>query len=446
MKKTKLLLLAFIAILIANNAQAQSAFSIEEAVDYAIKNHSSVKNSLVGMQDAELQIKEIKYAGMPQINGQFAYTYNAIVPTQLIDAKNFNPEAAEGEVVKFKFGVPWGGQAGIAVNQLIFDATWLVGLRAADTYRLMASQDLTKSKVTVAENVIKAYYSALVAEQRSKILDLNISRMDTAIYQTEQYVKQGFVEKIDVDRLNVQRNNLITEKQKLTNLISLTYQLLKFQMSYPQDARITLKESLNNDDVKMIKSLVGEEVNPENRIEFLQMQTNKKLTLLNMERYQKGVFPSVSFSGNLGAGHSNPQFNPFERWFGSSALTLGVRIPIYDSGLRKVQVERQRLNVIKIDNGMEILKESFKLENEQAKINIRNGFEALDIQTRNMDLASEVLRVSKIKYQQGLGTNLEVVNAESDLKQAQNNYFSALYDVLIAKVDLDKAQGKLIKQ
>ena len=446
MKKTKLLLLAFIVTLIATNARAQSAFSIEEAVDYAIKNHSSVKNSLVGMQDAELQIKEIKYSGMPQINGQFGYTYNAIVPTQLIDAKNFNPEAAEGEVVKFKFGVPWGGQAGIAVNQLIFDATWLVGLRAADTYRLMASQDLTKSKVTVAENVIKAYYSALVAEQRSKILDLNITRMDTAIYQTEQYVKQGFVEKIDVDRLNVQRNNLITEKQKLNNLISLTYQLLKFQMSYPQDARITLKETLNNDDVKMIKSLVGEEVNPENRIEFLQMQTNKKLTLLNMERYQKGVFPSVSFSGNLGAGHSNPQFNPFERWFGSSALTLGVRIPIYDSGLRKVQVERQRLNVIKIDNGMEILKESFKLENEQAKINIRNGFEALDIQTRNMDLAAEVLRVSKIKYQQGLGTNLEVVNAESDLKQAQNNYFSALYDVLIAKVDLDKAQGKFINQ
>lgn len=426
-------------------AQAQSAFTIDEAVDYAIKNHPSVKNAIVGSQDAELQIKEIKYAGMPQINGQFGYTYNAIVPTQLVDAKNFNPQAADGEVVKFKFGVPWGGQAGIGVNQLIFDATWLVGLRAADTYRLMASQDVTKSKLTVAESVIKAYYSALVAEQRSKILDLNISRMDSAIYQTEQYLKQGFVEKIDVNRLNVQRNNLITEKQKLANLISLTYQLLKFQMSYPQDAKITLKEKLNNDDVKMIRSLVGEEVNPENRIEYLQMQTSKKLTLLNMERYQKGVFPSVSFSGSLGAGHSNPQFNPFERWFGSSALTLGVRIPIYDSGLRKVQVERQRLNGVKIDNGMDILKESFKLENEQAKTNIKNGFEALDIQSRNMELAEEVLRVTKIKYTQGLGTNLEIVNAESDLKQAQNNYFSALYDVLIAKVDLDKAQGKLIK-
>ena len=446
MKKTKLLLLTFTTCFVVWGAEAQSSFSIDEAVDYALKNHPTVKNSMVGMQDAELQIKEIKYSGLPQINGQFSYTYNAIVPTQLVDAKNFNPEAQEGEVVKFKFGVPWGGQAGIAINQLIFDATWLVGLRAADTYRLMASQDLTKSKVSVAEHVIKAYYSALVAEQKSTILDLNIARMDSAIYQTEQYLKQGFVEKIDVDRLNVQRNNLITEKQKLSNLISLTYQLLKFQMSYPQDARLSLKETLDNDAVKMIRSLIGEEVNPDNRIEYLQMQTNKKLTLLNIERYQKGALPSVSFSGSLGAGHSNPQFNPFERWFGSSALTLGVRVPIYDSGLRRVQVERQRLNVIKIDYGMDILKESFKLENEQAKINIKNGFEALDIQSRNMDLAAEVLRVSKIKYQQGLGSNLEVVNAESDLKQAQNNYFSSLYDVLIAKVDLDKAQGKLIKQ
>ena len=400
---------------------------------------------MVGMQDAEWQIKEIKYSGMPQINGQFGYTYNAIVPTQLIDAKNFNPQAAEGEVVKFKFGVPWGGQAGIGLNQLIFDATWLVGLRAADTYRLMASQDLEKSKVVIAESVRKAYYSALVAEQRGQTLDLNISRLDSVIAQTEQFVKQGFVEKIDVDRLNVQRNNLISEKQKLNNLIGLTYQLLKFQMSYPQDASLVLKDKLSEENVKLIRSVVAEDADPNNRIEFRQLATNRKLIELNQERYQKAYLPSLNLSASLGAGHSNTQFNPFERWFGSSAITLGVRVPIYDSGLKRVQIERQKLNIIKIDNTVEMLKESFKLENAQAKINLKNGFETLDAMTRNMDLASEVLRVSKIKYQQGVGSNMEVVNAESDLKQAQNNYFSALYDVLIAKVDLDKSQGKLIK-
>jgi len=309
----------------------------------------------------------------------------------------------------------------------------------------MASQDLEKSKVVIAESVRKAYYSALVAEQRGQTLDLNISRLDSVIAQTEQFVKQGFVEKIDVDRLNVQRNNLISEKQKLNNLIGLTYQLLKFQMSYPQDASLILKDKLSEENVKLIRSVVAEDADPNNRIEFRQLATNRKLIELNQERYQKAYLPSLNLSASLGAGHSNTQFNPFERWFGSSAITLGVRVPIYDSGLKRVQIERQKLNIIKIDNTVEMLKESFKLENAQAKINLKNGFETLDAMTRNMDLASEVLRVSKIKYQQGVGSNMEVVNAESDLKQAQNNYFSALYDVLIAKVDLDKSQGKLIK-
>jgi outer membrane protein TolC len=446
MNKTKYVLALLAWMLISFKLQAQTAFSIDEAVDYGIKNHANAKTAMVGMQDAELQIKEIKVSGLPQINGQFSYTYNAIVPSQLIDAKNFNPTAADGEVVKFKFGVPWGGQTGISLNQLIFDATWLVGLRAADTYRLMAKLELSKSEVAIAENVKKAYFSALVAEQRATILDLNIERIDSVIFQTEQYYKQGFVEKIDVDRLQVQKNNLITERQKLSNLISLTYQLLKFQMAFPIDSKITLKEKLNEEDVNRLRTILAEEVNPDNRIEFAQLETNRNLTLLNIERIQKGAYPSVGFAGSLGASHSNTVFNPFERWFGASALTLNVRIPIYDSGLRRVQADRQRLNLIKLDNGAELLKESFKLENAQAYTNLKNGFETLEVQKRNMELAQQVLRVSKIKFQQGLGSSLEVVNGESDLKAAQNNYFSALYDVLIAKVDLDKAQGKLIKK
>lgn len=434
-----------LAMIFINQGFAQSAFNIDEAVDYALKNHASIKNAKVGQQDAELQIKEIKYAGLPQINGSFQFSTNLLIPTQIIEAKNFNPAAKDGEIAKIKFGVPWGGQAGIGVNQLLFDASWLVGLRAAETYRLMASQEMDKSKVTIAETVRKAYYTAMVTEQRAGLLTLNLARMDSAIFTTEQYFKQGFVEKIDIDRLKVQRNNLTAEKQKLDNLIALTLQLLKFQMSYPQEAVLTLTEKLNTENILALRYVLENDVNPDNRIEYKQLQTSKVLTSLNIERIDKTKYPSVALSGSLGAGHSNLRFNPFERWFGSSVLGLNVRIPIYDSGLRRVQMERQKLNLIKIDNGADLLKESFKLENNSAKINFKNGFESLEIQQRNMELASEVLRVSKIKFQQGVGSSLEVVNAESDLKTSQNNYFSALFDVLIAKVDLDKAQGKLFK-
>ncbi len=440
MKIKKLLYLLIISL----PTFAQQSFSIKEAVQYGIKNHLTVKNAELEIYSAENTIKQVKAAGMPQVNGQFQYTANVIVPTSLIAAKNFNPNAAEGEVTKFKFGVPWGGQVGIGVNQLLYDATWLVGIKAAPVYRELAQRTVTNSKVAVAENVMKAYYSVLVAEERSKILALNITRLDTLLREIKIMNEKGFVEKLDVDRLQVQRNNLVTETQKVHNLIDLTYGLLKFQMGMKQQEPIVLKDKLSETDINSLQLPDYQGVDFGNRIEYSTLMTQRKLAALDMERTQKGVFPKVFFSGSLGAGHSNPRFNPFERWFGSSALSVGLQVPIYDSGLRKIQIQQHQINLTKIDQSALYLRELFELQATQGIISLKNGLETMKSQKANMELATEVVRVSKIKYQAGAGTNIEVINAESSLKEAQTNYFAALYDLLIAKVDLDKANGKLL--
>ena len=442
MKKT---IIGLLMLCIALPGVSQERFTVEEAVNYGLKNHVDVKNAIVKRQDTEMDIQETKQGGLPQVNGQFAYTYNAIVPTQLIDAQNFNPEAAPGETVKFKFGVPWGGQAGLSVNQLIYDASFFIGLRAADTYRQLADQTIVQTEITVAENITKAYYSVLVAEERSKILSLNINRIDSLLRTTEALYEQGFAEQLDVDRLNVQKNNLNAELSNVRNLINLSYKLLKFQMGMDVRSSVILTNTLEELETAAKATATFSEISPEDRIEYQLLQTNRTLLGLNMERYSKSNLPSVMFSGTLGAGHSNTRFNPFERWFGSSALTLSAQIPIYDSGLRKTRVERQRLNILQLDNQAEMLKNTFELQNDQAITNLTNGMETLEIQKRNVTLAENVLRVGKIKYQQGVGSNIEVINAENDLRQAQTNYFAALYDVLVAKVDYDKAQGNLLK-
>lgn len=444
--KIKHLRVAYGLLLVALSTAAfgQQSFSLKEAVQYGLKNHLTVKNAELEIYSAENTIKQVKVAGLPQISGQFQYTANVIVPTSLIGASNFNPQAAPGEVIKVKFGVPWGGQAGIGLNQLIFDATWLVGLKAAPVYRELAQRTVTNSKTAVAENVMKAYYSVLVAEERSKILDLNITRLDTLLYEIKVMNEKGFVEKLDVDRLRVQRNNLITEKQKVQNLIQLSYGLLKFQMGVKQQEPIILKDKLSETDINTLQLPEYQGVDYGNRIEYSTLMTQRNLTTLDIERIQKGALPKFFFSGSLGIGHSNPRFNPFERWFPSSALTLGVQIPIYDSGLRKTQVQQQNIALTKIDQSALLLRESFELQATQGIISLKNGLETLKSQKANMDLAQEIVRVSKIKYQAGAGSNIEVVNAESSLKEAQTNYFAALYDLLIAKVDLDKAMGKLL--
>ncbi len=446
MKIKHLWVFPLLFLILSTTAYSQQSFSLKEAVQYGIKNHLTVKNAQLEIYSAENTIKQVKAAGLPQVSGQFQYTANVIVPTSLIGAKNFNPNAAEGEVIKVKFGVPWGGQVGIGLNQLIFDATWLVGIKAAPVYRELAQRTVTTSKVAVAENVMKAYYSVLVAEERSKILAINITRLDTLLREMKIMNEKGFIEKLDVDRLQVQRNNLVTETQKVRNLIELSYGLLKFQMGIKQQEPIVLKDKLSETDINTLQLPDYQGVDFGNRIEYSTLMTQRKLAALDMERTQKGVFPKVFFSGSLGAGHSNPRFNPFERWFGSSALSVGLQVPIYDSGLRKIQIQQHQINLTKIDQSALYLRELFELQATQGIISLKNGLESMKSQKANMELATEVVRVSKIKYQAGAGTNIEVINAESSLKEAQTNYFAALYDLLIAKVDLDKATGKLLAE
>ncbi len=127
-------------LILSITAYGQQSFSLKEAVQYGVKNHLTVKNAELEIYSAENTIKQVKAAGLPQITGSFQYTANVIVPTSIIAAKNFNPNAAEGEVMKVKFGVPWGGQAGIGLNQLLYDATWLVGIKAAPVYRELAQR------------------------------------------------------------------------------------------------------------------------------------------------------------------------------------------------------------------------------------------------------------------------------------------------------------------
>ncbi len=119
-------------------------------------------------------------------------------------------------------------------------------------------------------------------------------------------------------------------------------------------------------------------------------------------------------------------------------------MPVFDGLQKKYKYNQAKLNLEKLNNGIKQQENTIDLELIQANINLANARTNLDIQKRNLALAQEVVRVSKVKYKQGVGSNLEVTNAESDLKEAQTNYYTALYDFMVAKIDLDKAQGQLI--
>ena len=133
-------------------------FSLKEAVDYAILHHVQVKNSQLDLQNAGAKINEIKAIGLPQVNAGVTYTNNLIIQRMFIPAKTFNPSAAEGEIVAAEFGVKNSGMANVGLSQLVFDGTYLLGLKASEVYKELSTKNLVQSKQQVAEALVRAMH------------------------------------------------------------------------------------------------------------------------------------------------------------------------------------------------------------------------------------------------------------------------------------------------
>ncbi|SEJ16746.1 Outer membrane protein TolC [Dyadobacter koreensis] len=447
--RSGLVALAMFLSIISVKAQ-EGSFTLKEAVDYAIKHNINIKTSQLDAVSAEARIGEIRAAGLPQVAANLNLSDNVIIQRVFLPANFADPNASpDAAPVAVQFGVKYSGSAAATLNQLIFSGSYFIGLRAATTYRELASKNVTQSKVTVAEAVTKAYYSAQVAVERAKVLDFNIGRVDSLKRETEIMNKSGFVELLDVNRLEVQINNLVTERQKVQNLIELSYTLLKYQMGMPLSETIVLEDKVEDLSAETMKSEFSETaVNYNHRIEYSLLDTQLKLAGLDLKNIRSGYLPTVSAS--FGYGHNNGRNTLPDlfgtQWFNNSVLALNVNIPIFDGFTKKYQVQQKKVALDKVKLSQTLLEQSIDLESRQAAINIKNAFATLETQRRNVDLAQEIVRVSKIKYKEGVGSNIEVINAESSFKEAQTNYFSALYDVLIAKVDLSKAKGELYNE
>jgi len=416
-------------------------FSLQEAIEYAQRNQSSIQNAKIDEQIAANTVKQTIGIGLPQVNGSVNFQDFIKVPTSLLPGDIFGQP---GKLLPVQFGVKYQSSFGLELNQLLFDGTYLVGLQASKTYRELSSKSLKRSRIETSVAVTKAYYSVLVSNEQLNLLDANMVRLKKSLDDTKALYKNGFVEKIDVDRLTVLNNNLETERENVVRLLELNVNLLKFQMGMSIQSKLTLKDSIAG--LQVVQSFAVSDTSAyKNRIEYSLLETQKKLNELDLKRYKSQFLPSLSAFGSTSQNALSNSFGSlFDRSFPTTVIGFRLAVPIISGGIKLYQVRNAKLEILKTQNNLVNLKNGISLEVEQAQTTYRNGLKSLENQNRNMELAQEVLRVTKIKYEQGVGSSIEVTTAETSLKEAQNNYINALYDLLINKVNMDKASGKIV--
>jgi outer membrane protein TolC len=419
---------------------------LQQAVEYALKNNINIQNAQIDVSSAAARVGEIRAIGLPQISATAGIQDNIKIQTVFLPATFLDPKApADAPPVPARFGVKFQGSATVTASQILFSNSYLIGLKASRTYQELYQKNLRRTQIETVEAVTKAYYGVLVNEERLGLLDYNVKRLDTLLQQTKATFQNGLVEKIDVDRIEVQYNNLQTELQNTTQLVDLSYALLKFQMGLKIDEKITLASQLNNSGIDNLPFDNAQISDYSTRIEFSTLQTQQKLAELDLRNIRSGYIPSLALNGSYGYNNGKDQLSQIFNtpWFELAYVGIGLNIPIFDGLTKYYKTQQAKLTLKKTEISLGLLRNSIDLELRQSNINLGNGLARLKTQKRNLDLAQEITRVTRIKYQQGVGSNIEVINAEGSLREAQTNYYAALYDALIAKVDQDKATGKL---
>ncbi len=450
MNAKKLLISCFLATTVSGVVCAQEtvgethSFTLKQAVDYAYQHEVNVKNASIDEQIAKHRVRETISMGLPQINGSAQITDYLDLPTSLIPGEFFDEPA--GTFIPVKFGTKYNATVGLELSQLIFNSDFLVGLKASRTYQELMSKQRDRARVEVSEKVAKAYYGVLIAEQRQKLIDNNVQRLSKLLNDTKAMYQNGFIELVDLNRVIVAFNNMESEQKKVERLIPLSVSMLKFQMGMPQKDDLVLTDKL--DSINFASALEAQKMDPQKRVEYSILQTEKQLASLDVKRNQLKILPSVGAFASYQSQAQRDEFDFFEsdkEWFPISLIGLRVSVPIFTGMQRTQKLQQAKLVVTKVENGLENLEQGIDVQYQTAKVNMLNSIESLEIQKKNMELAEEVFRISKIKYEQGIGSNLEVINAESALKESQTNYFGALYDALVSKVDLEIATGTFIK-
>ena len=443
---TLIITLCLSTLLFGQAEDKKTSFSLKEAKDYAAENSYFTRNAMLDIRKAEQRIKEITGMGLPQINASAGYNYFLQIPVQLAPANSFNPAASPDEFLELQFGVKSNMKAGISVSQLLFDGSYLVGLKASKTFLELVNAQKAKTDAEIARDITKSYGMVLAADENAMLIAENEKQLQTMVDEAAAMFDAGFIEEKDVDQLrllllNTENLKIQTENQKKTSV-----DMLKFTMGMPIKTEITLTEKL--DDIKNPFSNKDQNMNSklvvENHVDYqaatLSMRT-QELTLSNekMGNYPK-LYGNFLYEGNS-FGNDFNHFSGAGKWFPTSIIGVQLNVPIFAGGMRHNKIQQAKVGVEQANLRLKQTEQGLFLDMATKKNAYETAIYKMDNSSQNLELAGKIKKQTQIKYSEGMTSSVEVTQTENQYLQSQMNYIMAVIELIQAKADLDYALG-----
>jgi outer membrane protein TolC len=453
-------------------------FNLQEAVNHALQHNKELKNSRQELIKSEKSIWESISQGLPQadllvdymtyfnyeLEFQFGSPEDANITPDMINTAISNTLSMPQYtgITPQDLNIYFAGSevdrqvqdmlppstilmsdqltAKMQVTQLVFSGQYILGIQTAKLGKIIAAQALDNSEVTTKESVINAYYLVLISERSLEFVQQNLENLNQIFRQTQRMVDAGMAEQIDADQFKVTVNQLENTKRMMERNLEMNYNMLRFTLGLPAGTEFILTDNLDDLFTEMeAVSLLMEDFDPEKNITYQilesQAEINKKLW--NMEKWNYGPNLAAFYNYNFKILTTGFDMTP------THLLGFSLNVPIFSSGLRDAKVDQARIDYEIADRNTEILGDQLELQNRQLKYNLQSSLENYDTQKENVEVARNLLENYQRKYEQGMASSLDVTQSNSNYLDAQSAYLNAMFEVMSARIQLEKLMNNL---
>lgn len=432
-----------LALSVASAVRAQdlpTAFTLQEAIAFALEHNYSSINASRDLVDAQKQKWEVIADGLPQIDGSINYQDQLIQPVSLIPG-DFFPGGEPGTFVPIIFGPPRSTAATATLRQQIFDGSYIVGVQATRAFLSYSANNKEKTDQQVRKEVVESYGNALLAQESTAILERNIAAVEKNLYETRKLYENGLGEEENVEQLQITLANLKNSRNSNERLVTITRQMFNVVMGLPLDHPTEFTQSLDD--------LVTQETQPQLlETEFqLENNTDYKLVLnLNEQRYfewklaRSRALPSLDAFINYGwteFGDPITILGSDRQGFDASVLGFDLKIPIFSSLKRSASTQRAKIALEKAKTELQEAEQMLTLQHKQARSDYILAIENYETSKENLSLAERIENKNEIKYSEGIASSFDLRQAQTQLYTAQGEYLQAMIDVINRKTDLE---------
>jgi outer membrane protein TolC len=437
-----MLRLFIILLLLSETVFSQNdlvSLSIDEAIEYGIKNNRNLMNAEREILMAYNQKWETIATGLPQITANLDYSNYIELPTSLIPLEKFG--GPPGEFSEVQFGLEQSAFGSMRMEQQIFDGSWIVGLQATKIYLETSKNFYEKTLLEVREGVVKLYSLVSILKEGVRLLENNVENFKKDYYEISELYNNGFEEIENVEQIKI----TLAQSEFLLKQTEKTYdnqkELLKLILGIKLDDQLVLTtdvEKFISGDIVFNKSIV--DFIPENNIDIKISKNAFETKKLEYKLEQSKRLPKIKgFYSNTFTGY-NDDFKFLQsdqKWFGSSVFGINLKVPIFTSLGLRASSQKAKYAMDNAETSYVDRKERTRALVKQKLNDYLLALDSYNIDRENMMLSISIEEKNSIKFFEGMVSSFELRQAQNQLLNAQQKYLNSVINLISIYAELE---------